>query len=344
VLACAFLVALFVFFFLQHNIANDGNQLQDGAPIQVSDDAGPSVYPHATQSIPIQRILESFKVKWNFDLNQPVTSSTTQEREQQQQQQQRRDEDIKKTDDIQEVNGIDKYPMKQSPHGLAVIINNSQFQSTDSTNRVLPNRRGSQIDENNLRLIWEFLNYDVRIFKNLTKSEITKNLMQISCENHANYDSFVCCILSHGHLDGAYGADGKLVNINDVADIFKESYCPTLVDKPKLFFIQLNHTKNEQPEVEDVLGHALLKRPDYLFSYVTAPCSVSYNDHRRGSWYISILRDVLSQHAKEKDLLEMLSIVNQRLSEAYNTRGYKQCPSPVTQLSKQVWFFGNSDA
>ena len=313
------------------------NQLLD-VSTQVTDDEVPSVYPHGTQSIPIQRVLDSFNVKWNFDAVTSSTAYLTQERESQ-----RKDEavqaDIEKIDNTQ-VNGIGKYPMKQSPHGFAVIISNNRF---SSVNKALPNRRGSQIDEDNLQLTWEFLNYDVRIFKNLTASEITKKLMQISCESHANYDSFVCCILSHGNLDSVYGADGKPVKINDIADIFKESYCPSLAGKPKMFFIQANQVKNEKPEVEDVPGHVLPKKPDCLFSYTTAPCNVSYKNHRCGSWYVSILRDVLPQHAKEKDLLEMLSIVNKRVSDAYNTRDYQQCLSPVTQLSKQVWFFGNAD-
>ena len=326
---------------LAYNDETQGDMMT--SPIQATDDEfSTGVYPCAMYNIPIQRVLDSFTVKWNFHMHTPVTSSMTylsQEGESQQRRDEAVEKDTEKTDDdTLQVNGSDRYSMKESPHGLAVIINNNQFQSL---NKALPNRRGSQIDEDNLRLTWEFLNYDVRIFKNLTASEITGKLMQIACESHANYDSFVCCILSHAHLDSIYGADGKLVNINDIADIFKESYCPSLVGKPKMFFIQANHVKNEQ--LEDVFGHALRKKPDYLFSYVTAPCNVSYKDHRCGSWYVSILRDVFSQHAKEKDLLEMLRIINQRVSEAYNTRGYKQCPSPVTQLNKQVWFFGNTD-
>jgi len=317
------------------------NYKQDDAytsPIQVTDDEVASAYPCGTYNIPIQRVLKSSTMQLNFYMHKPTTNSTThysaQGREPQQKSVERRKGDT-------QASGSEKYTMKESPHGLAVLIINNQFKSADSTSKMLPNRRGSQIDENNLQLLWEFLNYDVRTFKNLSASEITANLRKIACESHANYDSFVCCILSYAHLDGIYGTDGEPVKINDIADIFKESCCPLLAGKPKMFFIQANCVKNQK--FEDVFGRALPKKPDYLFSYVTAPCNISYKGRLSGSWYVSILRDVFSQHAKEKDLLEMLSIVNQRVSEAYNTHSYQHCPPPVTQLLKQVWFFGNSD-
>ena len=60
----------------------------------------------------------------------------------------------------------DKYPMSKTPHGIAVIINNFEFRDH------LPNRMGSLIDEENLRVTWEYLRYDVRIMRNLTASEL----------------------------------------------------------------------------------------------------------------------------------------------------------------------------
>jgi len=46
----------------------------------------------------------------------------------------------------------EKYPMKKCPHGVAVIINNYKFHPSSVNGKilVLPNRRGSQNDEDNL--------------------------------------------------------------------------------------------------------------------------------------------------------------------------------------------------
>ena len=246
----------------------------------------------------------------------------------------------------------EKYHMGKTPHGIAVIINNSVFHSAIPTEDPLPDRRGSQVDENNLRVTWEYLQYDVRILKNLTASELTRQLMQIALQNHENYDSFVCCILSHGYLDGVYGTDSKPVKINDIASLFKGNFCPTLADKPKLFFIQACRGDDEDKGVvvqkdakgdsDDALRHSLPSEADFLFGYATPPGNVSWRSPRYGSWYISKLCEVFVDYAPQQDLLSMLTIVNHKVSEAYTTQGYKQCPAPVTLLRKQVWFFGNS--
>ena len=190
----------------------------------------------------------------------------------------------------------EKYPMSRTPHGIAVVINNFEFHSTVPGEDPLPERRGSQVDEENLRVTWEYLRYDVRILRNLTASELTRQLMQIALQNHEKYDSFVCCILSHGYLDGVYGTDSKPIKINDIASLFKGNFCPTLADKPKLFFIQACRGDDEDKGVavqkdakgdpDDALRHSLPSEADFLFGYVTPPGNVSWRSPRYGSWSV----------------------------------------------------------
>ena len=245
----------------------------------------------------------------------------------------------------------ERYPMTNTPHGIAVIINNFEFHSTVPGEDPLPDRRGSHVDEENLRVTWEYLRYDVQILRNLTASELTRRLMLIALQSHEKYDSFVCCILSHGYLDGVYGTDSKPVKINDIASLFKGNFCPTLADKPKLFFIQACRwddkdkgvavQKDAKGDPDDALRHSLPSEADFLFGYATLPGNVSWRSPRYGSRYISKLCEVFVDYAPEQDLLSMLTIVNHKVSEAYTTQGFKQCPAPVTLLRKQVWFFGN---
>jgi len=236
---------------------------------------------------------------------------------------------------------VEKYEMNKIPHGIAIIINNHEFHSTD---HVLDDRPGSCVDEENLCSTWEYLGYEVCILKNLVAEDVIQRLKQVAEQNHYNYDSFVCCILSHGDCDGVYGADGKLVKINKIASLFKPTNCPTLAGKPKLFFIQacrgemedLGYEKDGQPKP------SLPNDADFLFGYATPQGKVSWRSRRHGTWYISTLCEVLDNRALQCDLVTMLTIVNYRVSEAYTTEGYKQCPAPVTQLRKQVWFFSRS--
>ena len=233
----------------------------------------------------------------------------------------------------------EKYPMKKKPHGIAVIINNYEFYTTDPSNEALPNRRGSQVDEENLRVTWEYLRYDVQTLRNLTASELTRQLMHIALQSHENYDSFVCCILSHGYLDGIYGTDSQPVKINDIANLFKGNFCPTLSNKPKLFFIQADDKDECSPHNEDTHYKSLPREADFFFGHVTLPRDVSWRSPRYGSWYVSQLCEVLVDNAPHQDLLSMLTMVNSKVSEALTTKGYMQCPAPVMLLRKQVWFF-----
>lgn len=59
-------------------------------------------------------------------------------------------------------------------------------------------------------------------------------------ENHTDYDCFVCFILSHGcENEIIYGVDGQL-KLYDLIEKVKGSNCPSLIGKPKLFFVQVN--------------------------------------------------------------------------------------------------------
>ena len=236
----------------------------------------------------------------------------------------------------------ERYLMNKRPHGIAVIINNSEFCSTDEES----NRKGSDVDEHNLRVTWEYLQYEVRIFRNLIASQITHELMQIALQTHDNYDSFVCFILSHGDLDVVFGVDNQAVKIDDLANLFKANSCPSLCNKPKLFFIQACRGKDKDKGIyvqkDGGIRNSLPSDSDFLFSHASPPGNVSWRSPRYGSWYISSLCKVFVDNAPQQDLVTMLPMVNSKVSEVYTNEGYKQCPAPVIMLRKQVWFFGNS--
>ena len=55
------------------------------------------------------------------------------------------------------------YPMKSSPRGKAIILNNHIFAGVDS-------RSSSRQDVTRLKLMWEKLDFKVEIWENLTAS------------------------------------------------------------------------------------------------------------------------------------------------------------------------------
>lgn len=248
----------------------------------------------------------------------------------------------------------ERYQMDKNPHGIAIVINNHKFHSINPTEKPMSNRRGSLVDENSLCAMWRNLGYNVFVLNNCTASELLDELKKVALQSHNAYDSFVCCILSHGYCDGVYGADGQQVKIKDIINLFEGRNSPTLFGKPKMFFIQACRGDDEDqgvfPQVfpideiqkdgkDDNNDKSLPSDADFLLAYSTASGKASYRSQEYGSWYISILCQVFEDHAHFSDLLSMLTIVTDRVSKAYTSKGYKQCPAPVSFLRKQVWFF-----
>lgn len=126
------------------------------------------------------------------------------------------------------------YPMMHRPRGYALIISNRTF----SGNRNLVERNGTEKDVENLKILWEKLHFEVVIKENKTASEMYDIAREYSSKDHSNKNSFVCCLLSHGVHGGIYGSDSELLELGLITSQFKGTACRSLMNKPKLFFIQ----------------------------------------------------------------------------------------------------------
>lgn len=97
-----------------------------------------------------------------------------------------------------------------------------------------------------LTYIFQKLGFLVRRYDNLEDVAMYRRLVDVSLEDHSNYDCFVCCILSHGVLQNIYGTNGRLVRISELTGIFRSRKCTGLAGKPKLFFIQACQGREKQ--------------------------------------------------------------------------------------------------
>ena len=171
------------------------------------------------------------------------------------------------------------YPMNQRPRGIALIIGNEHF----GGNPLLRDRQGNEKDIEHLQELWSFLNFQVEIRRDLNSQDIYNVMREISTLDHSQFDCFVCCLLSHGAHGGIYGTDSELVEIKDITALFKGVACPSLYNKPKLFFIQACRGQGfdrgarmqaDATEVspEDALRHnAEPNESHFLLGYATPP-------------------------------------------------------------------------
>ncbi len=195
---------------------------------------------------------------------------------------------------------------------------------------------------------------------NMKTPDMFDALSDIRKIDHGPYDAFICCILTHGKLGEVAGCDGKYLAIQDILSLFTAEKCPSLVGKPKIFFIQAcqgqafqeKHLEKHNiqtdappPSVQTGIGVALDRtvpnHADFLLGFATVPGHVSYRNTVLGSWYIGVLVEKLEQFHQEEDLMSILTVVNRKLSkESAKLKGgeYGQIPAPVSTLRKKVYF------
>nr|XP_032818164.1 caspase-9 [Petromyzon marinus]XP_032818165.1 caspase-9 [Petromyzon marinus] len=291
-----------------------------------------------------------------------------------------------------------EYPMKASPRGKCLIINNMEFMN-------LKSRLGSDIDC--AKIIDMFTNnfhFDVIVKENLSKKEMLGALKSLSADDHTKADCCVVVIMSHGReiehrrFPGAvFGTDDLFVRMEDIVSFFSGTDCPSLLGKPKLFFIQAcggdekdrgaqvaqesdsggggdddsgdhvngdapssanampselpepddepdaspvysEQARNQSQDETDATPH-LPSMSDMLVAYSSLPGFVSWRDCKQGSWFIQVMLEVFKKHAVNEDLISMITLVNEKLSNEYQAKGvFKQTSSPLNTLRKRLYF------
>ena len=231
---------------------------------------------------------------------------------------------------------------KSGCHGLAVVITNENF-----SGKSLGTRRGAGIDEENLKIVLRFLGYRVQIYRNVDSNGMSSIFKKVREFDHSLYDSFICCILSHGTKDAVYASNSIQVNIGDLTGELNGDKCHTLAGKPKLFFIQACRGDKLQKRVT-VDGESLPNTSDFFFSFAVPLGYQAFLNSEKGSWYITELCRALGEHAVHAPLIEIMHLVHQRVAKkcVKFRKGDKdanaiaiQQPELVYRLRKHVFFF-----
>lgn len=255
------------------------------------------------------------------------------------------------------------YPLFSKPRGLALIIDNEDFD-----NNVLPRRTGSMVDANNLDILLSELGFKVTLRRNLSYRDMMIDIKTFATNpQHSECDMTVVCILSHGRHGLIASADGREVGTEWVLRQFNNDGCPSLRGKPKWFILQACRGDEADygilPAIEfadtsdavdarpmaathipkDVaVAERRFKEPsweDMLIAYATLPGYVANRDIYRGTWFIECICQVLMDLACEMDLRDMLDEVGRRLTSYETDVGTKQSFSyEVRHFYKKLYF------
>ena len=155
-----------------------------------------------------------------------------------------------------------------------------------------------------LKVVFQWLGFEVVVEQNCDHKRMLQVLRDLAARDRTLADCVVCCVLSHGRVDGIFGVDGKTVTFRELMETLSPYRCSSLFQKPKLFFIQACRGTKEQRAVfpqtfpEDevtpvsdaaVPRDSIPEAADYLLAASTVPDYVSYREKGKGSWFIQSL-------------------------------------------------------
>ncbi|XP_045038020.1 caspase-2 isoform X2 [Desmodus rotundus] len=225
------------------------------------------------------------------------------------------------------------YRLTSRPRGLALVLSNVHF----TGEKDLEFRSGGDVDHNTLVALFKLLGYQVHVLLDQTAQEMQEKLQNFAqMPAHRVTDSCIVALLSHGVEGGVYGVDGKVLQLQEVFRLFDNASCPSLQNKPKMFFIQAcrgdetdrgvdlqdgkSHTQSPGCEESDAGRQELLKmrlptRSDMICGYACLKGTAAMRNTKRGSWYIEALAQVFSDRACDTHVADMLVRVNGLIKE-----------------------------
>ncbi|MBN3312546.1 CASP8 protein, partial [Atractosteus spatula] len=244
-----------------------------------------------------------------------------------------------------------EYRMASKPRGYCLIFNNLNFER-------LSTRTGTNADAKALEEVFSWLGFEVKQYDDLKAAEMRATLEEFGKASHQGKDCFVCCVLSHGEQQCVVGTDGEKVEIKDIVSCFDGKKCPSLVQKPKVFFIQACQGKEFQESVEaqgdgcfpvvrlESDDSGIYRVPvdaDVLIGMATVQECLSMRDVRSGTWYIqSLCRQLREGCPRGDDIHSILTKVNEEVRKEEGTikriKLAKQIPEPRYTLTKKLVF------
>jgi hypothetical protein len=127
--------------------------------------------------------------------------------------------------------------MKKKNFGVAVIFNFKIFEFNSSYR--MPFRKGADKNVEYLYKVLGDFGYDVRIYQDLTTREVKNVIKNVSEENHENNNSLLIAVMSHGTENRDICTFDSKISVSDFWKPFSNpNTCPSLIGKPKIFFIQ----------------------------------------------------------------------------------------------------------
>ncbi|XP_065648943.1 caspase-7 isoform X2 [Hydra vulgaris] len=166
---------------------------------------------------------------------------------------------------------------------------------------------------------------------------ITKCSELASCNKIQDYDCIVVLISSIGD-ESSINCNDRLIDLNEIIDLFNGKMSKISIQIPKIFFIQTctgdecdNVNFNSKTTSNIDIVKTLPSDANVLVAYSTTSC-------KQNSWFIECLLAVFKEYSKKEDLLTMLTRVNREMYSMYMyDEDEKMISSQISQLTYKVF-------
>lgn len=233
--------------------------------------------------------------------------------------------------------------------GLCIVVNNTKFtRNNDLINLMpsheLPARPGSERDVEEIEAVFTWLRFRVAVHENVSYNHLQKLLASYSSSVTTKHSFLVLIFMSHGTEDVVYTADSVPVSVEALEMAFQRNNCPQLTGKPKILIIQACQGTNVQRVMMDSGGYEKSnmdvltlgpERGDALIAWSTVKGYASFRDRTEGSWFIQELCRELRASAATRDLVEIVTRVNDHL-RSKTLHGVFMVPSLSLSLCRKI--------
>ncbi|XP_042206440.1 uncharacterized protein LOC121855528 [Homarus americanus] len=201
--------------------------------------------------------------------------------------------------------GPDVYKMNTDPRGYVCILSYCSFKDRPDLDL-----EGSRSDVNNLASVFGKMGYTGHAHFSLTAAQTKQVLTKVrdmEVLDHVGCAVFI--ISSHGIGNEKFLTnDMKRLATEWVCDLFKDSECPRLKNKPKLFIFDFccGYYQNESPRQVSTARSTRVREPlqDMMCLYSSSGDFTSYTYTKEGTPFITALCRTLVQQAHDKELCD----------------------------------------
>jgi len=247
--------------------------------------------------------------------------------------------DSVKTPDGPKISRPTKHKHYKNDHpnlGIAIILNHTYIQGQTK-------RMGTEKDKKRIKTVLREYGFDVRSYDDLSYEKIVDVLNDASQEDHSKNDCIMIVVMSHG-ISGQVFARDMTYPVDKLWTPFLGENCKTLINKPKLFFIQAcrgsevdagaTYSDSEFSvmtraaaaididEVDTPVTYTIPSTADLLVYYSTFEGHYSWRNPTNGSWFIQSISRVLEDYINENeefDFYHFVTDVNRKVAYEYQS-------------------------